>query len=43
MILPFVSKSDEVRSVQQALDSLVMREVVHMNAGSETEVGLPWK
>ena len=31
-------KSDEVRTVQQALDSMVTREVVHMNAGSEAEV-----
>lgn len=43
IVEPFFSlqldiQSDEVRSVQQALDSLVMREVVHMNAGSETEV-----
>eukprot|EP00731_Ephydatia_muelleri_P026926 Em0018g1026a len=35
--LQLALQSDEVRTVQQALDSMVTREVVHMNAGSEAE------
>ena len=38
-------KSEEVRTVQQALDSLVTREVVNMSTGSEAEVStlVSWK
>lgn len=35
---PRYVKSEEVRTVQQALDSLVTREVVNMSTGSEAEV-----